>query len=91
MIARGSCGYATQKERGRSTLSARCGEREDDQAQAVPGDTHTLEVHDTRNEQTNCQLDEIRPDHRRSYDSLIEATHDLPYDNCAWCLGGSTR
>lgn len=55
------------------------------------GNTNTLEVHDTYNEQTNCQLDEISLSHRRWYDSLAEAKRDLPYDNCHWCLGGSTR
>lgn len=34
------------------------------------GNTNTVEVHDTDNEQTNCQLDEIKPEHRRWYDTL---------------------
>lgn len=49
------------------------------------------EVHDLDNEKTDCQIDEI-----------IKAGHDKPftsqalanaagYDNCAHCLGGSTR
>jgi hypothetical protein len=38
-----------------------------------------------------CRLDEIKPDHRRWYDSLAEAKRDHPYDNCHWCIGGSTR
>lgn len=55
------------------------------------GNTNTLEVHDTDNESTNCQLDEIKPEHREWYDTLTEAKRDHSYDNCAWCLGGSTR
>ena len=55
------------------------------------GNTNTLEVHDTQNERTSCQLDEIKPEHRRWYDSLAEAKRDKPYDNCYWCVGGSTR
>ncbi len=55
------------------------------------GNTSTLEVHDTRNEQANCQLTEISESHRRWYDSLREAKADLKYDNCHWCIGGSTR
>lgn len=55
------------------------------------GNTNTLEVHDTNNEDTNCQLDEISSEHRRWYDTLTEAKADRDYDNCSWCLGGSTR
>lgn len=55
------------------------------------GNTNTLEVHDTQKEETNCQLDEIKVDHRQWYDTLAAAKADRSYDNCAWCLGGSTR
>jgi hypothetical protein len=55
------------------------------------GNTHTLEVHDTSRESTNCQLDEILAEHRRWYDTLAGAKADKAYDNCAWCIGGSTR
>lgn len=55
------------------------------------GNTNTLEVHDTRNEQTSCQLDEIKAEHRKWYDTLASAKADRSYDNCAWCLTGSTR
>lgn len=55
------------------------------------GNANSVEVHDTANEQTNCQLDEILPEHRRWYDTLQEAKRDLAYDNCAWCLGSSER
>lgn len=55
------------------------------------GNVNTLEVHDSGNEKTSCQLDEIKLDHRRWYDTLAEAKRDHPYDNCHWCVGGSTR
>jgi CHAD domain-containing protein len=55
------------------------------------GNTNDLEVHDTSNEQTNCQLDEIKVEHRRWYDTLQEAKNDVAYDNCYYCIGGSTR
>jgi len=55
------------------------------------GNTNTLEVHDTQKEETNCQLDEIKADHRKWYDTLAAAKADRSYDNCAWCLGGSNR
>jgi len=37
------------------------------------GNTNTLEVHDPLIERTSCQLDEIKPEHRRWYDTLTEA------------------
>jgi hypothetical protein len=55
------------------------------------GNTNTLEVHDTSTESPNCQLDEISLSHRVWYASLQAAKADRDYDNCAWCLGGSTR
>ncbi len=55
------------------------------------GNINTAEVHDTQREQTGCRLDEIRPEHRRWYDSLSAAKADHAYDNCYWCLGSSTR
>lgn len=49
------------------------------------------EVHDLDNEKANCQIDEIiKARHAKPYDSLEQAHRD-GYDNCAWCLGGSTR
>lgn len=55
------------------------------------GNTNTLEVHNTQNERAACQLDEIKSEHRRWYDTLTEAKADKPYDNCYWCLGNSSR
>jgi hypothetical protein len=55
------------------------------------GNLNTLEVHDTDRERSNCRLDQIRPEHRVWYDTLTEAKRDRRYDNCYWCIGGSTR
>ena len=55
------------------------------------GNRSKKEVHDLDNEQTNCQIDEIiRAANDRPFNSLPEA-HAGGYDNCHWCLGGSTR
>lgn len=52
------------------------------------------EVHDLDNEQTGgngCQIDEIiNAGNDRPYNDLNAAKRD-GYDNCAKCLGGSTR
>jgi hypothetical protein len=49
------------------------------------------EVHDLDQEKTNCQIDEIiRAGHDRPFTSL-SAAKAAGYDNCAHCLGGSTR
>lgn len=50
-----------------------------------------LEVHDLDNEKTVCQIDEIiKAGHDRPFNSLEEAKRK-GFDNCAHCLGGSTR
>lgn len=55
------------------------------------GNKNTTEVHDLDNEQTNCQIDEIiKAGHDKPYTSLSDAKSD-GYDNCAYCLGGSSR
>lgn len=55
------------------------------------GNTDNKEVHDLDNEETNCQIDEIiNAGHDRPFNSL-SAAHNAGFDNCAYCLGGSTR
>ena len=53
-----------------------------------------MEVHDLDNEKTGanqCQIDEIiAAKNERPYTSLDTAHRD-GYDNCQYCLGGSTR
>ena len=56
-------------------------------------DLSHLEVHDLYNEKTQCQIDEIiQAGHAVVFtpDTLQQA-HSEGYDNCAYCLGGSTR
>ena len=52
------------------------------------------EVHDLDNEKTGahqCQIDEIiEAGNDKPYDSLADAQRD-GYDNCAHCIGSSTR
>jgi hypothetical protein len=53
--------------------------------------THKMEVHDLDNEKTRCEIDKIiAAGHDKPYTSLTTA-HDDGYDNCAHCIGGSTR
>lgn len=55
------------------------------------GNVNKMEVHDLDNENANCQINEIiRAGHDRPYDTLEKAKAD-GHDNCAWCIGGSTR
>ena len=55
------------------------------------GNKNKTEVHDLDNENTNCQIDEIiRAGNDRPFNSLTEA-RAAGYDNCHYCLGGSTR
>lgn len=55
------------------------------------GNTNTKEVHDLDNEKTSCQIDEIiSAGHDKPFNTLSTA-HNAGYDNCQWCLGGSTR
>lgn len=54
------------------------------------GNKNTMEVHDTHNEKGGCQLDEIKPEHKKHFDSLTLA-HSEGFDNCAHCIGNSKR
>lgn len=54
------------------------------------GNTNTMEVHDTWNEQPNCQLSEIKEEHKQWF-STLDAARQAGFDNCHWCLGGSKR
>lgn len=52
-----------------------------------------MEVHDLHSRTGNCQIEEIfAAIHAVGFvpDSLAQA-HKEGFDNCAWCLGGSTR
>jgi len=52
------------------------------------GNTKSKEVHDTDNEQTNCQISEIKSS---KIFSSLKAAKKAGYDPCAHCLSGSTR
>ncbi len=56
------------------------------------GNANTMEVHDLDNEKTECQIDEIKTEHIRTFspDTLYEA-HSHGFDNCYWCIGNSRR
>ena len=57
------------------------------------GNIDKKEVHDLDNEKTGkneCQIDEIKQVRTFNPDTLDQA-HGEGYDNCAYCLGGSTR
>lgn len=49
------------------------------------------EVHDLDNEKTKCQIDEIiAAKNDKPYNSQ-KAANDDGYDNCAHCIGNSSR
>lgn len=50
------------------------------------GNSSTRELHDINNEQTGCQIDEIRIDRCVRFKSTKEA-QELGYDYCAYCFG----
>ena len=59
-------------------------------------DPDHMEVHDLDNEDTSpsaCQIDEIiEAGNAVVFDpDTLEQAHDERYDNCAYCIGASTR
>ena len=52
-----------------------------------------MEVHDLKNETTNCQITEIlETKHAVVFDpDTLAQAHSDGYDNCAYCIGESTR
>jgi hypothetical protein len=60
-------------------------------AEKYLGNTHKMEVHDLDTEKADCQIDEIiAAAHDKPFAYLSDA-HAAGYDNCAYCVGGSTR
>ena len=57
------------------------------------GNVHKMEVHDLKNEQPQCQIDEIvRAGHAVVFTpDTLEQAHKEGFDNGAYCIGGSTR
>ena len=54
------------------------------------GSPSKMEVHDLDNETKVCQIDEIKDIVTFTPDTLEEA-HRQGFDNCAYCIGRSTR
>jgi hypothetical protein len=53
------------------------------------GNSNTLEIHDLDNTQTNCQIDEILPEHRiplETISDVLEYIENRGYNGCRWCL-----
>jgi hypothetical protein len=56
------------------------------------GNKNTKEVHNLMDEQTNCQIDEIKSENKKYFDpDALAQAHSEGYDNCAYCLGLSKR
>ena len=55
------------------------------------GNRHKMEVHDLDNEKTLCQIDEIIRAGNAVGLSFLSEAHTQGFDNCAFCIGNSTR
>lgn len=56
------------------------------------GNRDKMEVHYLPNEQKNCKLSKIKPEHEKFFDpDTLQQAHAEGYDNCRWCLGNSRR
>lgn len=55
--------------------------------------TNSMEVHDLRSEEPQCQIDKIiEARHAVAVDpDTLSQAHREGFDNCAYCIGGSTR
>lgn len=49
------------------------------------GNSNTMKVHDLHNQKVNCQIGEIRPEHRVYFDTLAAAIL-AGYSRCDECL-----
>jgi hypothetical protein len=56
-------------------------------------DTDHMEVHNLWNEKPQCQINEIISAENAVvfYPDTLEQAHNEGYDNCAYCIGNSTR
>jgi hypothetical protein len=50
------------------------------------GNKNTYEVHDLHNPKVNCQISEIKLEHRVPFQTLSDALN-AGYNRCKWCLG----
>jgi len=54
------------------------------------GNKNTKEVHNLLNQKVNCQINEIKPEHRKTFfPDTLEQAHREGFDNCAHCIGNS--
>lgn len=55
-------------------------------------DPNNMEVHDLHDERRGCRIAEIKQEHRMIfYPDTLDEAHRKGFDNCAWCIGNSTR
>ena len=56
------------------------------------GNKNTMEVHYLPNLKINCQINEIKSEHKKYFNpDTLDQAHREGFDNCAYCIGGSTR
>jgi len=74
--------YQELKKKDRSSLNAE-----------FLGNSNTMEVHNLSAETPRCQIDEIlEAGHDVAFSpDTLEQAHEQGFDNCAYCIGGSTR
>ena len=51
--------------------------------------SNTKEIHDLNNTQMNCQINEIKPEHRvllQSIEDVKRWIEKFGYNGCKWCL-----
>jgi hypothetical protein len=56
------------------------------------GNKNTMEVHNLSKQTQNCQINEIKFEHRKYFTpDTLEQAHKEGFDNCAYCIGNSKR
>ena len=56
---------------------------------AYLANSNTKEIHDLDNTQTNCQINEILPEHKiplPTLDEVLDYINNKGYNGCRWCL-----
>lgn len=53
-------------------------------------DKDKMEVHDLDNTFANCQVNEIKEEHKKYFDpDTLKKAHKEKFDDCAYCIGNS--
>ena len=56
------------------------------------GNKNTTEAHYLPRQTPTCQINEILPEHRKFFNpDTLDQAHREGFDNCAYCIGRSTR